>query len=92
MLPLIWTPRAQSDLLEIIRYIGEFNPGAAERLKTRLETVVLPLSEHPEMYRKSDRLPNCREIVAHPNYIVLYRVNRDCVEVMRIVHARRVYF
>jgi len=92
MRPLIWTPRARSDLREIIRYIGADNPGAAERLKTRLETVVLPLSQYPEMYRKSDRLPDCREIVAHPNYIVLYRVSRDCVEVMRIVHARRVYF
>jgi len=92
MLPLIWTPRAQSDLLEIIRYIGVVNPGAAERLKTRLETVVLPLSQYPEMYRQSERLPDCREIVAHPNYIVFYRVNRDCVEVVRVVHARRVYF
>jgi len=92
MLPLIWTPRAQSDLLEIIRYIGKVNPGAAERMKTRLETVVLPLSQYPEMYPRSERLSGCREIVAHRNYIVLYRVNRDCVQVVRVVHARRMYF
>jgi len=92
MLPVIWTPPARDDLAEIIDYISDDNPAAAFRLQERLEIVVLPLSEHPEMYRQSERLPECREIVAHPNYIVLYRVSPDCVEVMRVVHARRVYF
>jgi len=61
MLPLIWTPRAQSDLLEIIRYIGKVNPGAAERMKTRLETVVLPLSEHLPTLRIQQR--SCHPVV-----------------------------
>jgi len=92
MLPVIWTTSARDDLAEIIDYISDVNPAAALRLQDRLETVVLPLSEHPLMYRQSDRLPDCREIVAHPNYIVLYRVTLDCVQVVRVVHARRVYF
>jgi len=92
MLPVIWTPSARDDLAEIVDYISDDNPAAAFRLQDRLETVVLPLSENPLMYRQSDRLPDCREIVAHPNYIVLYRVTLDCVQIVRVVHARRAYF
>jgi len=92
MLPVIWTPSARNDLAEIIDYISDVNPAAAFRLQERLETAVLPLAEQPQMYKKSERLPGCREIVAHRNYVVLYRITPAAVEVIRVVHARRVYF
>ncbi|MHB1737256.1 MAG: type II toxin-antitoxin system RelE/ParE family toxin [Acidithiobacillus sp.] len=34
-------------------------------------------------------MPGLREIVAHPNYIVLYRVTATCIEIVNVVHARR---
>ncbi|WP_265258179.1 hypothetical protein [Verminephrobacter aporrectodeae] len=37
----------------------------------------------------SERVPGLREIVAHPNYIVLYRVAADRIEIINRVHARR---
>jgi len=92
MLPVIWAPSARDDLAEIVDYISDDNPAAAFRLQERLESAVLPLSENPRMYQKSNRLPGCREIVVHKNYVVLYRVAPDYVEVVRVVHARRVYF
>ncbi|MDR2128133.1 MAG: type II toxin-antitoxin system RelE/ParE family toxin [Burkholderiaceae bacterium] len=49
------------------------------------------LPEHPHMYRPSSRVPGCREIVAHPNYIVLYRVGLSSIDVIRVIHARREY-
>ena len=60
---------------------------AAERLWEHLRICVLPLSEH--LYRISDHVPGLREIVAHPNYIVLYRVTAACIEIVNVVHARR---
>ena len=39
--------------------------------------------------RRIDRAPSLREIVAHPNYIILYRVTADRIEVVNVVHARR---
>ena len=50
---------------------------------------MLPVSEHPYLYRQSERVPGLREIVAHPNYIVLYRVAASRIEVVNVVHARR---
>ncbi len=55
----------------------------------RFRDCVLPLANPPYLYRASERVPGLREIVAHPNYIIIYRVTRTSVEVVNIVHARR---
>lgn len=52
---------------------------------------MIPLSEHPYLYPVSDRVPEMREIVAHPNYTILYRVAELRIEVVNIVHARQRY-
>jgi len=89
MLPVVWAKSAREDLTEIVDYISDFNPGAAEQLRERIETVVLPLSEHPCMYPQSDKMPGCREIVAHSNYLVFYQVQTDRVEIKMVAHGRR---
>ena len=89
MLPVFWLESADADLAQITEYIGQFDVTAAERLWLRLRDCVLPLSEHPYLYRQSERVPGLREIVAHPNYVVFYRVTATCIEVVSVVHARR---
>ena len=89
MLPILWRASARDDLAEIIGYIALENPPAARRLKRLLEASVLPAAEHPYLYPQSERLPGLREIVAHPNYLVLYRVTAACIEVLTVIHARR---
>lgn len=89
MLPIFWRASALDDLRQIVTYIARENPPAARRMKVRLESAVLPIAEHPYLYRQSERVPGTREIVAHPNYIVLYRVAAARVEVVNVVHARR---
>ena len=32
-----------------------------------------------------------REAVIHPNYILIYRVTEDAVEIIRLVHSRQHY-
>jgi len=32
-----------------------------------------------------------REAVVHPNYILIYRVGTDAVEIVSLVHARQQY-
>ena len=91
MLPIIWKMDARADLAAVVRYIALNNPLAARALRQRLQDAVLPVSEHPYLYRQSDRVPGCREIVAHPNYVVVYRVERDCIHVLRVLHARQQY-
>lgn len=88
MLPIKWRRPARSSLATIIRYIAERNPPAARAMRQRIEDSILPASEHPYLYRLG-RVPGTREIVAHPNYIVVYRVLDDCIEVVDVVHSRQ---
>jgi plasmid stabilization system protein ParE len=89
MLPVFWLETADADLADMTEYIGQYDIDAAERMWFRIRNCVLPLSEHPYLYPTSERVPGLREIVAHPNYIVLYRVTETHIEVVNVVHARR---
>jgi toxin ParE1/3/4 len=89
-LPILWRASALDDLDTIVDYVAHRNQGAADTLRDRIESCVLPLSEHPYLFRPG-RVPGTREIVAHPNYIVIYRVLADAVEIVSVVHAARKY-
>lgn len=88
-MPIVWRTSARDDLAQILRYIAQANPQAARRIRRLFEAAVLPLSQHPYLYRSSERVQGLRELVAHPNYLVLYRVSTTCIEVVNVVHARR---
>jgi toxin ParE1/3/4 len=90
MLPIRWNAAALDRFDELIAHIAQFNPPAAEALRDRIETSVLPLSDHPYLFRQG-RVPGTREVVAHPNYIVVYRVLGDCIEITNMLHARQQY-
>ena len=87
---LIWLPSARRDIETIIQYIAERNVDAAQRLKSQIEACAERLPDHPFMYR-TGRVPGTREAVVHPNYILLYRVTAEAVEIVSLVHARQEY-
>ncbi|TMJ20584.1 MAG: type II toxin-antitoxin system RelE/ParE family toxin [Alphaproteobacteria bacterium] len=90
MLKLIWRDSARDDARGIFRYIAERNPAAAERLLAVIEACAEGLTDHPYMYRPG-RVAGTREAVVHPNYIIVYRVTAEAVEIVSVVHARQEY-
>lgn len=88
-LAVFWRPSALADLAAIVDFIGERNEAAAVALAQQIEQAVATTAEHPYMYR-TGRVPGTRELVAHPNYIVVYRIG-DRVEVLNVLHARQQY-
>ena len=42
------------------------------------------------MYRPG-RAPDTREAVVHPNYILIYCVTGEAIEIVRLVHSRQLY-
>lgn len=73
MREIVWREKARRDLHKIVDYIAKRNPFAARRLLSRIEEAILPLRAHPELFR-AGRVNGTRELVAHANYIVVYRV------------------
>lgn len=90
MLPVVWRAEARANLAEIIRFIADESPQAARRMRQLIESAVLPAAEHPYLYR-TGRVPGTREIIAHPNYVVVYRVTTDHIEVVTVLHSRQQY-
>ncbi|OAV63732.1 Toxin RelE2 [Bacteroidales bacterium Barb4] len=90
MLPIVWLASASRNLADIVGFIAQDNPAAARKLKTQIEASVLPTAEHPYVFRPG-RVAGTRELVAHPNYIVVYRVTARAIEVLRVLHARQQY-
>lgn len=90
MLRLVWSVKALDDLQQIVGYIADRNPSAAERLQDTIEHTAERLPSHPYLFRPG-RVPGTREAVVHPNYILVYRVGGESIDVLAIVHARQRY-
>ena len=82
---------AREDLRAIVQYIGKDNPTRTKSFAKELRDKTKPLAQHPELGRQGrPGLPDyLRELVVHPNYIVLYRVlaNARTVQILRVKRA-----
>lgn len=85
-----WRPQALEALEEIAGYLAERNPYAAERIQTAIESAAEALPQHPYLHRPG-RVPGTREVVVHPNYLVVYRVAVDRITIVDVLHARQEY-
>jgi len=83
---LEWKKQANNDLIEIVVHIAEDNQVAADQLADLILSKAEQLREHPELYR-AGRKRGTREMVVHPHYIVIYRVQKETVEILRVKHT-----
>ena len=90
MLPIFWRVSARDSLASIIFHISEHDPPAARRMRQLIEASILPAAEHPYLFR-AGRVSGTREIVAHPNYVLIYCVTDERIEVMDVLHSRQQY-
>ncbi len=86
---LEWRPQAIADLVEIVAFIADDNPNAAQELKDEIAAKADKLADHPGLYKPSLRVKGLRELIVQSNYIVFYRESPDLVEIVNVVHARR---
>ena len=87
-MPIKWTKTALASADEIAGYIAKDNPTRAASFVLELQAGVNKLQTHPGMGR-AGRVPGTRELVLHKNYIAIYRVRGDSVEILRLHHAAR---
>lgn len=90
VLKLVWSAEARQELNIILDYITDRNTVAAVNLMTAIETCSERLIAHPYLYRRG-RIAGTREAVVHPNYILIYEVGVDAVEIRSVIHSRREY-
>ena len=71
---VIWAPRAQRRLQEIVVFIATDRPSAAVHVLGQLLSAARTLGEHPQLGRRG-RVRGTREFVAAGTpYLIMYRV------------------
>ncbi|SMF04412.1 addiction module toxin, RelE/StbE family [Xaviernesmea oryzae] len=85
---IIWSRRALHDRDRIYSYIEEDDPSAALALDDFFENRSTQLAAHP-MLGRVGRVDGTRELVVHPNYILIYDIADASVRILRVLHAAR---
>lgn len=83
------TARAEEDLIEIWTYIARDSPRAADRLLDRLERKSMMLAQAPRLGMARDDIAEGVRHFPVGNYVILYRLLGDGVEIVRYAHGRR---
>jgi toxin ParE1/3/4 len=87
---LVWRPRADDQLDSLLRYIAERDERAADQLELRI-TEALDLARSMPLIGRPGRVAGTRELVTHPNYILVYEFDDLVLRVLRVLHARQQY-
>ena len=91
MAEVIWTPRAEADLVEIADYHAAQSPEYAEVLVRRLLAAVQHLATFPRSGRVVPEISDAamREVL-YRNYRIIYLYSDDDrVEVLSVFHSSR---
>ena len=85
---LVWTVGARREFADIVVHIWSDDPGAAKRIRSRIENTANYLKSHPFMGR-SGAIAGTREAIPHPSYRIVYEVGEDAVFILSVVHTSR---
>ncbi|MDC8802644.1 type II toxin-antitoxin system RelE/ParE family toxin [Halomonas pacifica] len=88
MMELAWTPEAIQDRNDIYDYIEPENLVAALTLDELIPEKVQWLTRHPDGGRLG-RVPETRELIIHPSYMLVYELVGEQVRVLNVVHTAR---
>lgn len=90
MLPVVWNDQAKLHLVGILDFIAARNPSAADMMQERFARSIEHLPDHPLAYREG-LVPGTRELVVHPSYILVYRVEISEIRIVAVLHTSQQY-
>jgi len=85
---------AETDLIDIFKYIQKDNPSAAVKQLERFDKSISQLSKSPYLgvVPKDDRLKRMGyRILIIDKYLVFYVVKTNTVQIRRVIHGARQY-
>ena len=83
-------PQYWESLQAIEDYIAHDNPAAAIDMWLSIDDQVSKLTD-PNFPRRRGRVPGTLELVAHPNYLVVFEQTLDTVLVLEVLHVAMQY-
>jgi len=89
MMPVIISPAARADLMDIADYIAGASPRTAIEFVDKLEERCLKIGTAQESYRLRPELGADLRSVVFSAYLIFYRVHDNAVRIERILHGSR---
>lgn len=86
---VVMTQAAIADLLDIGHWIGLEDPDRALTFVNELEAKCLDLADKPLLYPLAAEIGPDISKRRHRKYLILYRIERNRIEVLHVVHGAR---
>lgn len=89
---LVYAPRALRDIDDILAYVSDRDPDAAERLSRAIEHTIDVFVRHPLIGVRTDEPNVYRYPLRRYRYAIFYRLNfaAETIEVLRVVRGARI--
>lgn len=86
---LVLSPRAQRDIVDILRYSGERWGGQQlQTYRRKLDEALQLIARNPEAGHGRDDLPATHRLYAVGSHVIVYRLAKDSVGIVRVLHQR----
>jgi toxin ParE1/3/4 len=91
MYAVIFSQRADKDIVSIVKHVAAENPEAAKKLGSSLLDLALSLDSMPYRGSKVKKRRGVLKLI-HQNYLIYYRVNEGnkIVEILSFKHGARI--
>jgi toxin ParE1/3/4 len=87
---LRFTPRARNDLRDILKYIANENPAAADRVRLAFMDAIKLIGTRPHLGIRSSKVAELRSrLVRRYPYRIHYRIEGDDLWIVHIRHSAR---
>jgi toxin ParE1/3/4 len=85
---IIWSARAKRDFDSLVAYTHKHSPRGAKRIAARIQKRIDDLADMPH---QGSLLPkNLRRLeITETPYLLIFRVEANSVQLVRILHGRR---
>jgi addiction module RelE/StbE family toxin len=87
---IIWSAAAKASLKEIADFIAFDNRKQALIFAAKIYDKSKLLADFPEMGREG-RVGGTRELVVHGNYVMVYRLKKENIQILSIIHSARIW-
>ena len=88
---IVWEKDSLDDREVIFEFLYEFNPLAAEKTDTIIETKVENLMQQPLMGVEREGIPGRLLIIPEVSIIVSYFVKEDVIHILRVLHQKQIF-
>ncbi|MEQ5809336.1 type II toxin-antitoxin system RelE/ParE family toxin [Alteromonas sp. NFXS44] len=86
---IVWEKDSLDDREVIFEFLYEFNPLAAEKTDTIIETKVENLIQQPLMGVEREGIPGRLLIIPEVSMIVSYFIRKDVIHILRVLHQKQ---